>query len=33
VEEVEEVAVRIAARLVKLLKELGVPAWAGARST
>jgi arsenate reductase len=32
VEEVEEVAVRIAAHLAKLLKELGVPAWAGAGS-
>jgi arsenate reductase (thioredoxin) len=29
VDEVEEVAVRIAARLARLLKELGVPAWAG----
>ena len=29
VDEVEDVAVRIAARLAKLLKELGVPAWAG----
>jgi arsenate reductase len=29
VEEVQEVAVRIAARLAKLLRELGVPAWAG----
>ena len=30
VDEVQEVAVRIAARMAKLLKELGVPAWAGA---
>jgi protein-tyrosine-phosphatase len=30
--EVQEVAVRIAARLAKMLKELGVPAWAGARA-
>ena len=29
VDEVQDVAVRIAARLAKLLKELGVPAWAG----
>ena len=28
-DEVQEAAVRIAARLAKLLKELGVPAWAG----
>lgn len=28
-EEVQEVAVRIAARLAGLLKEVGVPAWAG----
>ena len=28
-EEVQDIAVRIAATLAKLLKELGVPAWAG----
>jgi len=28
-EEVQDVAVRIAATLARLLKELGVPAWAG----
>jgi arsenate reductase len=31
--EVEEIAVKVAARLARLLKEIGVPAWAGTRAS